>query len=704
MLRITVCAAGVAAAFGAMTTPADAQAPQRQERRDGIEEVLVTSTRLDQPATTSSRLGLSALETPASIYVLDGELMRERGDFVIQDAVSRVVGVVDQGTSGNGGGGVSQRGFNGVNSVMRLYDGVQMFVVAGTMTFPSDTWTVDRIEVLGGPSSVLYGTGAIGGVINVIPRKPQRDADQTYRMTAGSFGTYRAAMDSTGPIGERFSYRVSLSGQSQEGWQDRGESSGFAVSASMRWDVSDDFNLTLSQDYGDQRPATTSSIPLVNGEFVEELSQKNYNYLNADRFYQDSWLQLKAEWTPSDDVTVRSNMYSLTADRRWFGSTGATYVPSTDRVLRGNGTDLYHDLRQYGNVTTATFSRDLFGKGNSLAVGFDVNRVSFEHVNWTANNATSLDPYNPDVGYYEYLPGGFTMINQFHANQYALFVEDNFSLTERLSLLGGVRFDFYDVDRLERLNGSNSEAQFDPESWRVGLLYDIKDDFTVYGSLSNATDPAGSVGNMSAAAQQMELMQGEQIEIGAKREFADGRGQWTVALYDIVKNNLQVSVPDQPGVTQQVGQQSSQGIEVSGAFAITDNLRIEANAARLDAVFDDFAETVAGAVISRDGNTPPNTPEESANVWVTWTFLTNWQMRTGVRYVGEQWADNANSRTVDSYTVLDGGVRWKPSGKSTFDLRLYNATDLLYAPRGSSATAWRPADPRSVELTWTYTP
>jgi iron complex outermembrane receptor protein len=202
----------------------------------------------------------------------------------------------------------------------------------------------------------------------------------------------------------------------------------------------------------------------------------------------------------------------------------------------------------------------------------------------------------------------------------------------------------------------------------------------------------------------MELMQGEQIEIGAKRAFADGRGQWTIALYDIVKNNLQVPVPDQPGVTQQVGQQSSKGIEISAGFAVADNLRIEANASRLDAQFDDFAETVSGAFISRNGNTPPNTPEESANLWVTWSFLPDWQMRAGLRYVGEQWADNANSRTVDSYTVVDGGVRWNASAKSTFDLRIYNATDLLYAPRGSSATAWRPADPRSAELSWTFRP
>src|SRR5690606_5226691 len=101
---------------------------------------------------------------------------------------------------------VSARGFNGLNSVMRLYDGVQMFVAAGTMTFPFDTWTVERIEVLGGPSSSMYGTGAIGGVVNVIPRQPSRERSSRYRLTAGSNGTYRAGIDTTGPIADRWSY------------------------------------------------------------------------------------------------------------------------------------------------------------------------------------------------------------------------------------------------------------------------------------------------------------------------------------------------------------------------------------------------------------------------------------------------------------------------------------------------------------------
>lgn len=676
-------------------------ATHAQSQRGAMEEVVVHSSRLDASAETSSRVDLSPLETPASIHVLDRETILERGDFTVQDAVSRMPGVVDEGSSGNGGTSLSARGFSGVNSVMRLYDGVQMFVAAGTMTFPYDTWTVERIEVLGGPSSSLYGTGAIGGIVNVIPRRPNRDAfEHNYRLSAGSNGTLRAGIDSTGPVSERVSYRVSASRQQSDGYADRADSESWALSAALRIDVSPTLSITVTEDYGDQRPATNSSIPLIDGEFDESLQRMNYNVLDAERRYEDSWTQVKVDWSPSDRLAVRSSTYYLTAERLWFGAGSATYQPDTGLLRRTGGSDLSHDLRQYGQSTTVTLTGELFGRPNTAAMGFDFNRLRFDHVYWVSQATTFLDPYTPDLGYFQYLPGNYSYINRFHANQYALFAENLLELTPRLSLLAGVRTDHYDVDRFERLTDVGSAASFNPTSWRIGLLHRIAPGFTVYGNYSTATDPAGSVGNMSASAQRMEMMKGKQLEVGVKRAFADGRGEWTAAAYRIVKNNLQIPVPDEPGVTQQVGQQSSTGLELSASLRLTQTLRLDANAAILDARFDDFAENVGGVFTNRKGNTPRGVAEETANLWVHWTPAPRWHTRVGVRYVGERYSDNANSSTLDAYTVVDSGVRFELSERSLVDLRVFNALDRFYVPRGGTATAWSPAPLRTAELSF----
>src|SRR4030095_8919618 len=118
------------------------------------------------------------------------------------------VGVTNRSNPGNAGVGVAARGFSDTHSVMQLFDGELMFVGASTVSFPFDPWMVERIEVLGGPASVLYGNGAIGGVVNVVPRKPtRRSRESSVRLAAGSFNTWRGALDTAGPIGTNTTYR-----------------------------------------------------------------------------------------------------------------------------------------------------------------------------------------------------------------------------------------------------------------------------------------------------------------------------------------------------------------------------------------------------------------------------------------------------------------------------------------------------------------
>jgi hypothetical protein len=109
---------------------------------------------LSRPSPTASRLDLTPMQTPGSVHVMTGELIRARGDAAISEATTRAVGMTTNWTVGNGGGGLTTRGFGGPGSILQLYDGVQLFIGAHTESFPVDTWSVDRNEVLGGPRSV----------------------------------------------------------------------------------------------------------------------------------------------------------------------------------------------------------------------------------------------------------------------------------------------------------------------------------------------------------------------------------------------------------------------------------------------------------------------------------------------------------------------------------------------------------------------
>ena len=647
---------------------------------ENIQVVGAAASALVKPSTTGSRLGLTALETPASVQILAGELIRDRGDVVLSEAKSRAVGVASQADPGNGGGGVTARGFVGVGSVMQLWDGEQLFPGASTISFPFDPWTVDRIEVLGGPASVMYGTGAIGGVVNVVPRRPNAVRfDNTANLTAGSQNVFRGAFDTTGPLNDRWSYRFDLSQNTSGGWVDRGDSKSTALSGSIRFQAAPSLNVVLSEDYGYQKPETYFGTPTVNGRVDDSLRRTNFNVGDANILYKDSWTRGHTEWRPSPNVLVRNSLRALNTSRFWYDVEKYTFQPATGLVIRSDYIEIEHHQRQYGDRTEVMLNGGIAGRPNTVSVGGDYNWVRFQHVsNRPFGGSSSVTLIDPTPGNFVN-PGVTRPRYETNTQQYSLSVEDRLAVAPQLSLIVGGRFDRYSIDRLDLVSNTTSSRRFTPPSGRAGVVYSPRTDVSVYAQYATANDAVGTFISQSVSQQTFDLTTGRQVEVGVKQSMRNGRAEWTVAGYRIVKNNLVVPTPGNPTVSQQVGQQSSVGAEATVSLMVARGLRLDGNAAFLHARFDDFGETVSGTVISRNGNTPPIVPEQTANLWVTWNGSTAWQVRGGLRYVGERFWNNANTSTAPAFTVVDAGLRRTLTAKLTLDARLYNAFDKLYA-------------------------
>ena len=657
---------------------------------------------LTQPTITASRLGMSMLETPASVHVVSGDTVRERGDASVAQAKSRMVGVATQANPGNGGGSVSSRGFGGTGSVMQLFDGEQFFVGAGTVTFPFDPWTVERIEVMGGPSSVLYGTGAIGGVINIVPRRPNTEMrENAIRIGTGSFGTWRAALGSGGPINERAAYRVDLSHNRADGWLDRyGEMSSTALSASFRFELTENLTFTLSEDYGDQQPERYWGTPSVAGGVDDNVRTTNYNVSDGRIRYEDSWTQARLEWEPSEGIRVRTGAQYLKADRHWRNLENYLIDPAAQTVFREFYLEILHDQTQYGNRTDAVIDRPLFGRPNTFSAGFDYTRVRFQHTNNSPYGGTSVvDVVDPVPGEFLNVAGTFPKYRT-STHRVAMFAEDRLEVTPEFSLVGGFRVDRYDVDRMELLRDATAGGVYSPVSWRGGLVYSVRPDLSLYGQYSTATDIIGNVISNTATRLALEPTVGRQIEAGVKLSFLDDRGQWTLAGYRIVKDNLLASDPLNPGTRLQIGQQSSRGVEMTLGLSLPAGVGLDASVALLDARYDDFAQTVGGVLVSRDGNTPRNIPEQLFNLWLTWNSPGGWGLRGGVQHVGDRFWNHANTGIVPGYTVVDAGVRRRLSENVDLDVRVNNLFDELYATTyyGNVEPQWFLGMPRSAEV------
>jgi len=665
---------------------------------------------LSESTTAGSRLDLSPLLTPASIEVLAGDVIRQRGDSSIVESVTRATGITSEATPGDGGTALSARGFVGHNSIMHLVDGARLFVGSGTVTFPFDPWSVDRIEVLHGPASVMYGQGAIGGVINVVSRQPNTQAQEAQvELGFGEDQRSHAAVDLTGPLSEDWAYRFDVSYNQSDNWVDRADSDSLAIAGTLQWDVSDTLRLSLSYDYGDQNPMEYFGTPLIDGRLDVSLREQNYNVSDKKIHYRDAWTRLKAQWQASENVQVNNQIYWLDTDRQWRNVEEYEFNPDTGEIDRFSYIGILHHQEQFGDTADVRVEHELFGRENHVAVGFDFNRVRFTHVNdfddpqFDVSSSVPVRNFNPGV----FIDASPTIPRfRTETDQYSLFFEDRMVLNEQWSVIGGARYDHATLDRFNLINPAASfDATFSDTSWRVGVVFQPAQALSFYGQYSTAVDPLGSLITTSAANQDFDLSTGEQIEVGVKQSLWDQRLEWTLAAYRIVKKDLLSQDPTSanPEDVQQVGEQSSRGLEASVALNINDRWRIDANAALLNAKFDEFGEEDDdGNIVSRNGRRPPSVPEQAANLWVSWAVNEQWLARAGLRYVGKRFTDNANQLELPSYTVIDAGVDWAPLPQLSLTASLRNLTDEVYAVAAYTTSEWILGQPRTAELTARY--
>jgi iron complex outermembrane receptor protein len=664
--------------------------------RDAVVVTAEISQHLTIPAATSSRLQLSSLQTPASVEIITGESMQVIADKTISAVASRATGIVN--TSSAFGYSLNARGFNGYNSVMQLYDGMRMYQT--TITFPSDPWMAERLEVLRGPASVLYGEGAIGAAINVVRRQPTRVRQNEVKVSAASFNTLGLGAGSGGPLTDRLSYRVDLGLNRSSGWMDRGESSNTAMSGALRLDASDRLRFTLTHDFTDANPTTWFGVPTINGVFNKDLRKKNYNVADSDLHFTDTWTQLKMNWVPASNVSVDSNVYYLTTDKHWRNSELQAFNPATSRITLGTFLEIYYNQGQVGNRTQIRYDSKVAGRDNQLVAGFDVNRGTLERRdNSPFSGSATVDVFDPVPVPFINQAGTLLKFDT-RLFQYAAFAEDRFVLSPRWSVVSGLRLDRPTVERIDAINPAASfTTTFGSASGRVGVVFNPTATTALYGQYATASDPVSALVTTNVAQKDFDVSTGRQWEAGIKNSFWGGRGEWTFAAYDIVKEKLLTRDALDPGITVQIGQQSAHGAEGSLALSVGGGVHLQANASFVDPRFDDFAESVGGVRISRNGNVPQDTARRSANFIALWHVGGKWTANTAVRYVGQRFQDAANLRVIPSYTVVDTTLQREVFENGIVGLTVRNLTDELYARNiYGSTTQWIVGDPRSVEL------
>ena len=698
----------------ASTSPSDTQ----------LEEVVVTGEReqsssrlsLDTANTTGSRLNLTPRETPASVTIVDRDTIEQRGAANTQEILSGVPGLTAAAPPGSAGS-VWYRGF-GTSSITQLFNGitVQYDAIAAR---PVDSWIYDRVEVVGGPSTFLFGAGAVGGSINYITKLATRDgAAGQARISYGSYDTSELAVGINRQLGDgegvRNYLRADVSRTHSNGYVDGNEREAWTGAASLLTDINPDLSHTLALEYQNEmvdRPYWGTPVlnPVSDARIDPNTRFKNYN--SIDGIYEQTvmWARSLLDYRMTGSTSIRNTLYHYDALRDYRNVERYTYTADNSAVVRSAAYLQRHDQELTGDRVELLHKSTLAGRPSDWSAGadFSINKQTRFPLSLGSTIISTVDPINFTTEPFFDIPGMVPGFNPDRTNEVttlAMFLENRTKLTRLLSLVTGLRHDKIDLEVTNhRTVTATDPAYFKntyrPTTGRVGLVYALTPAANVYAQYSTAADPPAGILTTASFSQvrDFDLTTGEQWEAGSKFDFLRGRGVATLAAYTITRKNLAMADPDNPGTTIPVGQQSSRGVELATSVRVTRKLLVQGNAAYVDAQYDDFTESVSGVAVSRAGNTPTGIPSSVANLWLSYTFNPEWEAGFDARYVASRFRNTANTMTVPAYTLYGAFARYHVRKDTTLTARVRNLSDEIYAQSTGTTQLFLGA-PRTFEL------
>ncbi|MDH6590714.1 iron complex outermembrane receptor protein [Variovorax sp. TBS-050B] len=708
---------GLLVLLGAAGAPAAAQQPAAAPALPPV-EVVDEAPRpngrldLDTPADTASRLGLTPRETPASVTVVNRAAIEARGAQNTQEILRAIPGVTAHDAPGNIG--VSYRGF-GSNSIGQLFNGINLqYSIAAR---PVDSWIYDRVEAIGGPSSFLFGSGALGGSVNYITKTAEAGNDfaeaqlrlGTQKLREASFGLNRR-IAGEGGAGSHHA-RIDVNQRDADGWTDGTRHRATQLAASLLSDLGGGLRHTLAYEFqreNVERPYWgTPALNPVAGTMRIDPGVRFRNYNSSDGLYAQrvQWLRSVTEWQANETLQLRNTFYAYDALRDYRNVENYRYNPANTAVIRSAALLQRHDQEVWGNRIEGLYQGRVGALKSDWSFGLDFseNRQT-RFPNSLPGTVSTVNPYVFATERFFEVPGmvpGFRPDRNNRVRTTALYLENRTALAPALHLVTALRHERIDLDLVNRrtvdaANPASFHRGYAPTTGRFGLVWDFAPGASLYAQYATAADPPSGVLSTASFADvrnNSELTTGRQVELGTKLDFWQGKGSATLAAYDIRRKNIATQDPANSALTVLVGEQSSRGVELALGLQPTPRWSLQGNLSYVDARYERF---VQGGV-SLAGRTPTNTPAVVANLWVSYAFTPELQASVGVRHVGKVYADAANTVNWPGYTLLDLGLSWKVNRAVTLVGRIRNATDRLYAANVGTAFAYLGA-PRTADL------
>ncbi|AZE20584.1 Ferrichrome-iron receptor [Pseudomonas chlororaphis subsp. aureofaciens] len=670
----------------------------------------------------ATKTSTALLETSQSVSVVTREQMDDQGSQTVSQTMRYTPGVL---TNPYGATHrydyVAMRGFND-GSVDNIYlDGLKSMGDSGTYsTMQVDPYFLERVDILKGPSSVLYGRSSPGGLVALTSKKPLFEPYHQIQATVGTQGQRGMGFDFSGPVDDdkRIAYRLTGLADRSDTQFDHNKEKRYALAPTLSIDFTDDTSLTL-QAYLQHDPdgGYHSGMP-ADGALHQRNGQRiSENFFEGepgiDRYERDQQsFGYQFEHRFNDVFTARQNFRYLDSKVKLDQVYGYGWTTPTSNELNRYYTGGDEKLHAFivDNMLQAEFLTG--ATKHTVLMGADYQRRKTV-VDWTSGSVAPINAFDPVYGnsaitYYD--PLSYLR----RLEQTGVYLQDLIEMDQwRFSL--GLRQDWVETSDENRLAeasrpvGTEINDKRTKLTGRAGALYLFDNGLAPYISYSESFNPnsyADSAGNPLAPTD------GTQWELGLKYQPPGTDDLYTASLFRIDQENLATKLP-QENFYRAVGAVRSQGLELEAHTQLNDNLKLLGSYTFTDIEYSkSMISTLSTAtdIIENKGNSPTQAPRHMASLWADYKFdsgsLDGLRLGGGVRYVGYSWADAENTMKVPSYTLFDASIGYDLGkvGLKGVDVRLNanNLTNESYIASCASLSFCYMGEERNVAATVSY--
>ncbi|MCQ8116427.1 TonB-dependent receptor [Methylomonas rosea] len=659
-----------------------------------------------ETSTTGSKTEMALRDIPQSISVVKKELIESQNAFNLRDALRNVSGLtIAAGEGGRTGDSITLRGFS-ANSDQYL-DGVK-----DNGQYNRDTFFIEKAEVLKGASSILFGRGATGGVINQVAKKPTGRTGINGSFTYGLYDFKRTAIDAETKY-QDLSARLNVMYQDADSYRDYNYSNRWGIAPSFKWDISPDTELSLNLLHQQDEGVFDYGVPMYQGRPAGVPINTFYGF--TDNRLMDTDVNVATVALThrfNQDFSVKNSIRYGDYERKYLThlySGAAAYTgANAGTIARSQALRLNTQENVY-NQTDFVYKKPLFGYNNTLMFGSEFGWEEYDYKSKNSTGVSRVSIFNPRLnasvtGLAYDFSGTLDTSRLTQAQTYAGYVLDQFEINPEWKLLAGTRYDVFDAQQTDRIGAADFSSSVDQWSPRGGIVWQPDKAQSYYFSYGKSFNPSAESLSLSANNANLPPEQNNNYEIGGKWELFDGKLSATAALFRLEKTNARTTSPLDANLQILAGEQRTDGFEAGLAGEVLPKWDVSLTYAYLDAKIIKSSSTATGSVSgllkSFAGMTSVNVPEHSGVAWSTYHLTDNWEIGGGVYYASHRYADSVNEAVLPGYARLDAVVAYHQKHYDV-QLNVFNLTDTVYYESGQTNSAL-PGTPVSGQLTVSF--